>query len=206
MTKLFWIVLSLFVVGNAFFVLPLHFSTEALTTSYAVNYKKDSTLLHAVFPDSTIHLQVNMPQEYEKMYKETGFTDFKKSGQSYIMVNVSILHNLDFTALSFPFYKVTNFNGVISFYSIIKIANIPERDSTVLIGNITINGKLTVKGICSPLYARTLVEKELVGIFKKEMNKAEQDINRPAPADTIPVNTKVPEDLLHKHPKAGIKK
>jgi hypothetical protein len=199
MTKLIWIVLSLFVVGNAFFVLPFHFSTETLSTNYSVNYKKDSDLLHAVFPDSTIHLQANMPAEYEKMYKETGFIDFKTGRQSFILVNVSILHNLDFIALSFPFYKVSSFNGVVSFYSIIKIANIPGRDSTVLIGNITINGKLSVAGICSPLYARTLVEKEMVNVFKKEMNKVELDINRPPPADTIPVSIKAPEEPLRKN-------
>ena len=53
-----------------------------------------------------------------------------------------------------------------------------------MVGNITINGKLSIKGICSPVYAKGLVEKELVRILRKELNKVEVDINRRPAIDT----------------------
>lgn len=198
MTKIIWIILLLFVVGNAFFVLPVHLSKEVLTTDYSANYKKDSDLLRAVFPDSAIHLQVNMPVEYEKLYLQTNTVDFRKGKQAYILVNVSISNNLDFASLLFPFYKVASYNSIIAFYSIIKVANAPERDSTVLIGNISVKGKLSVAGISTPLYVRTLVEKELVNVFKKEMSLVEQDINRRPVADTT-VSTVIEPIPVQKH-------
>jgi hypothetical protein len=194
MTKLIWIVLALFVIGNALFVLPYHFSDDSVKTSYFINYKKDTDLLRAVFPDSgTIHLRLNMPERFNAIYKQTDSAKKQPEKQSYLLVNISISDNLDFTALAFPFYKRTNFNGIISFSNIIRISNISGKDSTALIGNITINGRLTIKGICTPVYARTLIEKELVSILKKEMDKVEKDINRPVLADTTFVNTPSPE-------------
>jgi hypothetical protein len=178
-----WSLLALFLIGDAFFVLPMHLSGDRVTSHYYINYKKDSLLLKNVFPDRAIRLQLNMPAGYGNLYA----ADNKKVNDSaaHLLVNVSVFHNLDFTALSFPFYKLTAFNGVIPFYSIIKASNEPDRDSTALIGNIVINGKVAVKGICTPLYARTLVEKELVTILKGEIDKIETDINRPPDTSNI---------------------
>ena len=205
MTKIIWIVLLLFVVGNAFFVLPVHFSKDVLTTDYSINYKKDSDLLRAVFPDSNIHLQVNMPAAYENFYKETNTTDFRTGKQSYILVNVSVSNNLDYASLLFPFYKAASYNSIIAFYSIIKVANAPERDSTVLIGNISIKGKLSVAGICTPIYVRGLVEKELVNVFKREMHLVEQDINKRPVVDTT-INPVIEPAPVQKHLKKSRKK
>jgi len=134
-----------------------------------------------------------MPAGYESLYS----TNSKKQNDSsgMLLVNVSVFHNLDFTALSFPFYKLTTFNGVIPFYSIIKASNEPDRDSTALVGNIVINGKVSVSGICTPLYARTLVEKDLVNILKNEMNKIEADINRPPDTSNVVIPEPAPAPI-----------
>lgn len=194
MKTILWSLLALFLIGDAFFVLPVHLSSDAVDAAYYINYKKDSVLLRNVFPDSGIALKLNMPPGYERMYENTSGTGKHKDSLVHsLFVNVSVFHNLDFTALAFPFYKVTTFNGVIPFYSIIKASN--ETDSTALIGNIVVNGKVTVKGICTPLYARTLVEKYLANILKNEMDKIGADINRPPVRDTI-VPVAVPEPVL----------
>jgi hypothetical protein len=192
MTKIIWIFFSLFIVGNALFVLPFHFSDDNIVTSYFTNYKKDSDLIHAVFPDTSVfRLELNMPERFKAIYKAKD----SATNRSPLLVNVSISHNLDFTAVSFPFYKRTNFNAIVSFSNIIKLSNKPERDSTALIGNIVVNGRLNLKGICTPVYARTLVERELVNIIASEMNKIEQDVNwhTPVPADTVIVNALPPK-------------
>ena len=183
----------MFLIGDAFFVLPIHLSGDRVTSHYYINYKKDSLLLKNVFPDRSIRLKLNMPAGYESLYS----TNSKKQNDSsgMLLVNVSVFHNLDFTALSFPFYKLTTFNGVIPFYSIIKASNEPDRDSTALVGNIVINGKVSVSGICTPLYARTLVEKDLVNILKNEMNKIEADINRPPDTSNVVIPEPAPAPI-----------
>ena len=188
----------MFLIGDALFVLPFHLSSDKITSTYDVNYKRDSLLLKKVFSDSTIQLRLNLPPLYENIYKGSDSFAKKPVSPSYILVNVSVLHNLDFTAVSFPFYKVTSFNSIIPFYSIIKASNAPDMDSTALVGNITINGKLTIKGICSPVYAKGLVEKELVRILEKELNKVEMDINRRPVIDTT-VQLIAPQPLIQKH-------
>ena len=198
-----WSLLALFLIGDALFVLPYHISSDTITSTYDVNYKRDSVLLKNVFPDSSnIELRLNLPPLYEAIYKDSGNTAKKQAQPAYILVNVAVFHNLDFTAVAFPFYKVTTFNSVIPFASIIKASNAPDMDSTALVGNITINGKLSIKGICSPVYAKGLVEKELVRILKKEFSKIETVINRrpvqdttvqvvaPAPVKTPPLRKK----------------
>lgn len=187
-----WICLALILIGDAFFVLPNHFSQDSISTNYFINYKKDSALLKNVFPDSPVYLRLNMAPLYEAIYRASDSNKTQSGPPQRLFVNVSISHNLDFTALLFPFYKVTTFHSVIPFYSIIKASNFPDMDSTALIGNITINGKLTVKGICTPVYARNLVEKELVAILKKEMKKVEQDINRPPVPDDAATEMSLP--------------
>lgn len=177
--------MALFLIGDALFVLPYHISSDTITSTYDVNYKRDSLLLQNVFPDSSkIELRLNMPPLYDAIYKNSGSAVKKPEQSSYILVNVTVFHNLDFTAVAFPFYKVTTFNSVIPFVSIIKASNAPDMDSTALVGNITINGKLSIKGICSPVYAKSLVEKELVRIIKKEFSKIETVINRRPVQDT----------------------
>lgn len=187
----------MFLIGDAFFVFPFHLSGDTVTSHYYINYKKDSLLLKNVFPDRNIRLKLNMPAGYESLYGTNNRKENDSSG--LLLVNVSVFHNLDFTALSFPFYKLTTFNGVIPFYSIIKASNEPDRDSTALAGNIIINGKISVKGICTPMYARMLVEKDLVRILKTEISKIEADINRPPDTSNViipepapaPVHTRV---------------
>lgn len=198
-----WICLALILIGDAFFVLPYQFSQHSISTNYFINYKKDSALLKNVFPDSPVHLRLNMAPLYEAIYRASDSGTVRTGNPPLLFVNVSISHNLDFTALLFPFYKVTTFHSVIPFYSIIKASNFPDMDSTALIGNITINGKLTVKGICTPLYARNLVEKELVAILKKEMNKVELDINRPPVQDSVATEIIPPAQVLPQPVKAS---
>ena len=187
-----WSLLALFLIGDALFVLPFHISSDKITSTYDVNYKKDSLLLRDIFRDSIIQLRLNMPPLYDAIYKSSDSIAKRPDRQYFIMVNVAVFHNLDFTALAFPFYKVTSFKGVIPFYSIIKASNMPGLDSTALVGNITINGKLTIAGISSPVYARSLVEKELVRILQKEMSKVEMNINRPPVVDSV-INIVPPE-------------
>jgi hypothetical protein len=191
MKLVLWSLLALFLIGDAFFVLPIHLSGDTITSHYYINYKKDSLLLKNVFPDRPIRLKLNMPSGYESLYGANSKKENDSSAE--LLVNVSVFHNLDFTAVSFPFYKLTTFNGVIPFYSIIKASNEPDRDSTALVGNIVINGKVNVKGICTPLYARTLVEKNLVNILKTEIGKIETDINRPP--DTSQIQPIIPEPI-----------
>ncbi len=198
MKTILWSLLALFLIGDALFVLPFHLSSDKITSTYDVNYKRDSLLLKNIFSDSTIQLRLNLPPLYENIYKSSDSFAKKPVSSSYILVNVSVLHNLDFTAVSFPFYKVTSFNSIIPFYSIIKASNAPDMDSTALVGNITINGKLSIKGICSPVYAKGLVEKELVRILQKELNKIETDINRRPVIDTS-VQFIAPSPLIQKH-------
>ena len=204
MKIILWVLLALFLIGNAFFILPYHYSEDKVTSSYYINYKKDSALLRNVFPDTAIQLKLNMPPGYEILYRKDSNAVKKKYNPFHLFVNVSVFHNLDFTALSFPFYKLTSFNGAIPFYSIIKASNAPDMDSTALIGNIVINGKISVKGICTPEYARTLVEKHLAVILKKEMDKIEEDINRRPPADTI-ATIIIPQPLIGHPSKKKIK-
>jgi hypothetical protein len=205
MTKIIWIFLGLVVVGDALFVLPFHASSDSIVSSYFTNFKKDTELLYKVFPDTTVfHLKLNMPERFKSIYKEKDTS----SNKSALLVNVAISHNLDFTAVSFPFYKRTNFNAIISFSNIIKLSNIAERDSTALIGNIVINGRLKVKGICTPLYARLLVEKELVDILTSEMNKIEQDINwhRQVLTDSTVLNDQPTPNISRRHSGRNTKK
>jgi len=184
MKIILWSAFALFLIGDALFVLPYHFSNDSITSSYDVNYKRDSSLLANVFPDGNIQLRLNMPPLYENIYNSSDSLSKRPKSPSYILVNVGVFHNLDFTAVAFPFYKVTRFNSVIPFYSIIKASNAPDMDSSALVGNIVISGKLSIKGICSPVYAKGLVEKELVRILQKEMNRIETNINRRPPPDT----------------------
>jgi hypothetical protein len=177
MIKALWIVLALFVIGNALFVLPVHFSNDKVVTSYRTTYKKDSALIRTIFPDSPLCLELSLPTGYDGLYKSL---DKKTSpaGKPCMHVNATLTHNVGFMSLLFPFYKSTQFNSDISFYSIITIGDLPGRDSVALIGNIHVNGRLSVGGICSPLYVRTLVEKSLVDILKKEIDGVEVKINR----------------------------
>ncbi len=185
MTKVFWGILILFLIGNSFFVLPLHWSREKITTNSFANFKMDTELIGAVYPDSNIHLQLNMPSTYyDYYYKKDSMPIVKTIRQQNLMVNISILHNVDFGSLSFPFYKVTNFDGHIDFYSTIKISNQPWKDSTALIGNIIVNGRITAIGICTPLSVRKRVEEEMAAILKKEMQKIEAGINHAREPDT----------------------
>jgi len=178
MIKALWIVLALFVIGNALFVLPFHFSSDKVVTTYTINYKKDSFLIHSVFPDSPHCLEITLPSGYNALYN----TNAKKkspTGKPCMHVNVTMTHNVGFMSLLFPFYKSTRFDSDISFYSIVTVGDLPGSDSVALIGNIHVNGLLSTGGICSPLYARTLVEKSLLDILKKEMDKVEVGIDRP---------------------------
>ena len=116
MRKFIWIFLGLFVIGDAFFILPFHVSDDNIVTSYFTNYKKDYDLLHTVFSDTSVfHLQLNMPERFKAIYKHKD----SLPNRSSLLVNVSISHDLDFTAVSFPFYKRTNFNAIITFYNIV---------------------------------------------------------------------------------------
>ena len=63
-----WTLLALFLIGDAFFVLPVHLSGDTVTSNYYINYKKDSLLLRNVFTDQQIRLQLNMPPAYQKLF------------------------------------------------------------------------------------------------------------------------------------------
>lgn len=178
MTKITWAVLSLFVLGNAFFVLPVNLSSKKITTEYIVNYKKDTSLLQAAFPDTIIQLALNMPGKYHVWDEALNKTKPKTDSHPVLHLNTYLLNDVGFTPLAFPFYKSVNFNAQIVFQSNIINADDPEADSVALIGNIVVQGKLRVVGICNPLKAKELVEKELVAILSKEISKIETDINQ----------------------------
>jgi hypothetical protein len=177
MTRMTWTVLGLFLLGNAFFVLPVHITSNNTTTSYTVNYKKDTPLFQTAFPDTTIRLELNMPGNYYAVYQEL---NKKKTGHDqhpHLNVNVYISHDLGFTPLAFPFYKSANFNAQVAYQGTIINSEQQGIDSVALIGNMIVLGKLRITGICTPLYAKKVVEKELARILQKEMTKLEQDIN-----------------------------
>ncbi len=177
MTKALWIVLILFVVGNALFVLPVHLSSDKVTTSYSINYKKDSGLIRAVFPDSPLCTQLTLPSGYDVLYNSLAPHN-AAAKKSCMHINVTLTHNIGFMSLLFPFYKSTQFSSDIAFYSIITRGDTPGADSVALIGNMRVNGRLSVAGICSPLYVRTLAEKSLMELLKKEMAKVEADVGK----------------------------
>lgn len=191
MTKIIWIIFALFVIGNSFFVLPFHLTEDSVISNHATKYKKDSVFLREVFHDSIITLKLKLPPLYESLYYNATSTSISGK-KSSLLVNVSFLDNLDFFSLIFPFYKTTNLKGEISFYSAIKAEGQPGRDSIALIGNITMQVRISVMGICTPQYARTLMEKEFVHILRKEMSNIEIDINRRTEVDTI--SLKIPDN------------
>ncbi|MEP6700228.1 MAG: hypothetical protein ABJA85_02895 [Bacteroidota bacterium] len=187
MTKFILIFITLFVVSNSLFVIPLHFTKDNVTSNYIINYKKDSVLLHAVFPDSIISLKLKLPPLYDAIYNRKAHAA-RDNGNPPLLVNVSFLDNLDFFSLVFPFYKSTSIKGEISFHSSIIIDDQPGRDSIALIGNITIQIRVSVIGICTPQYVRLLVQNEFIHILQKEMLKVEKDLNRPATFVSASVN------------------
>jgi hypothetical protein len=195
MTKVTWMVLGLFLLGNALFVLPINLSSKKITTEYIVNYKKDSLLLQAAFPDTVIKLELNMPGKYHVW--EAALNNMKAKADSHpvLHVNTFLLNDVGFTPLAFPFYKSVNFNAQIVFQSNIINVEDTEADSVALIGNIVVQGKLRVIGICNPLKAREMVEKELVSILSKEIGKIQTDINQHLqvtfPIEEEPVRPKV---------------
>ncbi len=184
MKTVLWIIVILFLAGNAFFILPVHLTSGGVTSSYYINYKKDTALLHEVFQDNKVTLRLNMPPGYAKMTPAASGVKGDSTGQS-VFVNMPIYHNLDFTTLLFPFLKVTSFDGVIPFYSIIRTSADNSADSTALVGNIVVNGKVKLAGFCTPMYVRSLVEKELVSIVTAEMARIEKGINQHPVADTM---------------------
>lgn len=178
MKWIFWSLLLLFLAGNAFFVLPWHWSADQVKTNVSVYYKKDDALLKAVFLDSPVAVRPNLAPAYEYLYQTSQAAGPSLHAQRFLFVNLPVSHDLDFTAIVFPFYKVASFNGVVPFYSVIK-TGVQGMDSVALVGNITVNGKLTVKGICTPVYARSLVEKEIIRVVKTEMGNIEKSLNPP---------------------------
>ncbi|MEO5998757.1 MAG: hypothetical protein ABIN89_18450 [Chitinophagaceae bacterium] len=205
MKKIIWIFFALFVTGNALFVLPFNVSSDTVISSSILNYKKDSILLHAVFLDSIIPLKLKMPPLYDAIYYNAT-PPLISEKKPFLLVNVSFLDNLDFFSLIFPFYKIANLKGEITFFSSIKVVGQPDRDSIALIGNITTHMRVSVKGICTPHYISTLVEKEFASILQKEMAKVEKNINARPSVDSIIVSKPVQHIPVRKLSKPGKKK
>ena len=88
MKIILWVLLALFLIGNAFFILPYHYSEDKVTSSYYINYKKDSALLRNVFPDTAIQLKLNMPPGYEILYRKDSNAVKKKYNPFHLFVNV----------------------------------------------------------------------------------------------------------------------
>ncbi len=202
MTKLTWTVLGLFLLGNAFFVLPLQISRDTVTTKYSVNYKKDTPLLQTAFADTIIRLELNMAGKYLRWYQDLNKGNPGSKRHPLLHINVAISHDLGFTPLAFPFYKSANFDAQMAYQSVIINSEQIGVDSVALIGNIIVRGKLRILGICTPLHAKELVEKELVRILNNEMNKLQQDINLHLrvsfPVPPSPVKEKLPVRRLRK--------
>lgn len=176
MIRALWVILALFVIGNALFVLPVHFSNDKVITNYYATYKKDSALIRTVFPDSPLCLELSLPTGYNTMYKS--LETKKAAGKNCMHVNVTLTHNVGFMSLLFPFYKSTQFDSDMSFYSIVSIGDAPGSDSVALVGNIHVNGRMSIGGVASPLYARNIVEQKLMEILKKEMDSVQARINQ----------------------------
>ncbi len=187
MKKILWIVVIVFLLGDGLFVLPWHLTSDNVSVAYYTNYKKDPQLLVSAFPDTTVALQLNMPAGYQRIYAAMGKKSGGETDKHSIIVNVNFLHDLDFSALLFPFYKVTSFHSVIPFSSIIKAENAPGMDSTALIGNIIVTGKLSVTGICTPMYARSLVENKLTALVKQQMDSITLTLNRRDTVQAVPL-------------------
>ena len=101
-----WSILALFLIGDALFVLPYHISSDSITSTYDVNYKRDSLLLKNVFPDSNnIQLKLNLPPLYANIYKSPDSIAKRPESPSYILVNVAVLHNLDLQQFLFLFIR-----------------------------------------------------------------------------------------------------
>lgn len=184
MKWIFWGLLLLFAAGNAFFVLPWHWSSDNIRSTVSCYYKKDDALLKAVFLDSPVAIRPNLAPAYDYLYQKSTATGPTLHAQRFLFVNLPVSHDLDFTAIVFPFYKVASFNGVVPFYSVIK-TGVQSLDSVALVGNITVTGKLTVKGICTPLYARSLVEKEIIRAVKSQMADIEKSLNMPPDTSAV---------------------
>ena len=197
MKKIIWILFALFVTGNALFVLPFHFTRDTVTSNSILHFKKDSVLLHAVFLDSMIPLKLKMPLLYDALYYKSG-SPVISDNKPFLLVNVSFLDNLDFFSLIFPFYKTTTLKGEITFLSTIKVDGQPYRDSVALIGNITTQMQVLVKGVCTPQYVSTIVEKEFANILQKEMARVERNINSSPSVDSIIVSKPVNANWSHK--------
>jgi hypothetical protein len=184
MTKAVWIIFILFALGNAFFALPFHVGSQKITTSNTENYKKDSVLIRTVFPDSPICLKLNLESKYLAILQKTDSMICASSNPIPLLVNINVKHDVDFLSVIFPFYKSDNFNAEISYRSILKIEDQPDRDSLALNSQVAVKGNITLLGIFTPMYARKLVENELAMIVKKEMEKVKWDVNKPEAIDT----------------------
>ncbi len=195
MTKLTWVVLTLFLLGNAFFVLPVHISRDNISTQYSVNYKKDTPLLQTAFADTSIRLELNMAGRYLTWYQDLNKKIPGSPQHPLLHINVAVSHDLGFTPLAFPFYKSANFDAQMAYQSVIINSEQIGVDSVALIGNIIVRGKLRILGICTPLHAKELVERELVRILNNEMNKLEQDINQHLKVSFAPPPSPVKERL-----------
>jgi hypothetical protein len=198
MTKITWLVLGLFVLGNALFVLPINLSSKNITTDYIINYKKDTVLLQTAFPDTVIQLELNMPGKYHVWEEELNKTKVKTAPRPVLHVNTFLLNDVGFASSAFPFYKSVNFNAQIAFQSNINNAEDTEADSVALIGNIVLQGKLRVMGICSPLKVKEMLEKEMVALLHKEINKIQEDINQH-------LRVTFPEEEIILKPRASVK-
>jgi len=187
MTKTVWIIFILFALGNAFFVLPLHLGSQKIATGNTINYKKDSVLIKTVFPDSPICLKLNLESKYLSVLQKTDSMSCASPNPIPLLVNITVKHDVGFLSVLLPFYKSDNFNAEITYRSILRIIDQPDRDSMALNARVGVKGNLTLIGIYSPMYARKLVENELAMIVKKEMDKVKWDVNKPEAIDTTTI-------------------
>ena len=187
MTKTVWIIFILFALGNAFFVPPLHLGNQKITTSNTIDYKKDSVLIRTVFPDSPICLKLNLESKYLASRQKKDSMICASPNPIPLLVNINVKHDVGFLSVLMPFYKSDNFNADITYRSILRIVDQPERDSLALNTHVAVKGNITLLGIYSPMYARSLVENELAMIVKKEMDKVKWDVNKPEAIDTTAI-------------------
>jgi hypothetical protein len=196
-TKILWAVLAFFVVGNGFFLLPVNLASNNISSQHATYYKRDTLVLQSAYADTSLHLALNMAGRYQTLYDDVIAAKGKIVPKPTLEVNVVMLDDVTFMSFMFPFYKSSRFNAQISFHSNIINTEQLGIDSVALIGHIIVSGKLSVLGICTPLKAKQMIEKEMAGILEKEMTKIEADINQHLTVTyTIPVEDEPSIDEL----------
>lgn len=180
-TKIIIGLFILFALGNAFFVVPVHWYSASVKISKVSNASYNTEGLKKTVLRDSFYLVPEISPRYKTLYSQLYPPHAKPAGDSIfpITVKVFIVHDVEFTALATPFYKVSDFNAQLMFNSEQEYNTRPSGNSPVLVSNMMILGKCSIAGICSPPEARKVIEKKLLELVKQQLDLMEKDINQP---------------------------